>query len=457
MRPIFLLLFCAPALALAETLPDAASALTTLSLDEALARLQAANPDLAQARAGVREARALAFSASASLQPTVTATGAYTRNADEAIMQLSAIGDALEDAFVDAPFPVEMDPDAFPEDRLLQPLESWTATGTVRVPIVAATGWADLSAARGATRAAQASTAAVEQKLEGALWKAAWLAEAAEGATEAAERAHAAAEAHLTRARTRAAAGTATRLDVLSAEADLAARAGDLAAARGLLDHARRAVAALLGESEPIRIEMPDPVAIATEIGPGGDPATALAARPDRDALDARIDAQRAQVTSADLRHLPTLTGTFAAFASDTAYVTGEKDGWRAGVELGWVLYDGGLRYGKRAQARAGLAAAEAGRAGLDAQIRREVAEADRALALAGDRVAAAVAGRAAAGEAADFAARAYDAGTLDAYATTAAADRLFAAEVALAQARAALGGAAVDVRLAAGASPGTR
>jgi outer membrane protein TolC len=325
------------------------------------------------------------------------------------------------------------------------------------VPFVSAPGWAELSAARKGTRAAEAGVVAAEQRLEGALWKAAWLAEAAEGGVEAATRAHAAAEAQLARAQARVAAGAATRLDVLAAEADRALRAGELADARGRLDHAQRTVAALLGESEPIRIVMPDPLEIAREAVPGGDPAAALAARPDRDALDARIDAQRGQVTAADLRHLPTLTGTFAAFASDAAYVTGEKDGWRAGVELGWVLYDGGLRYGKRAQARAGLAAAEAARMGLDAQIRREVAEADRALALAGDRVAAAEAGRAAAAEAADFAARAYDAGTLDAYATTAAADRLFVADLALAQARAALGGAAVDVRLAAGVWPGTR
>lgn len=453
-RILLLLLSLGPALARAEAPADAPA--TTLPLAEALARLQSANPDLASARAQAREARALAFTASASLQPTLSATGAWSRNSDEAIMELSAIGDALEDAFADAPFPVEMDPDAFPEDRVLQPLESWTVTGYARVPLVYATGWGEVAAARAGARAAEAGLEAAEQRLEGVLWKAAWVGDAAEGVVEAAERALRAAEAQLARARVRAEVGTATRLDVLTAEADVAARAGELASARAVLDRARRSVAALLGDAEPVRVEMPDPVAFADEVSPR-DAAAALSARADLDALDARVVAQRRQVTAADLRHLPTVTGTFTAFASDTPYVTGETEGWRVGLELGWVLYDGGLRYGKRAQASAGLAAAEAARAGLEAQVRRELAEADLALKLARERLSAAEAGRAAAVAAAEFAARAYGAGTLDALTASAATDRQLAAEVALAQARAALGAAAIDVQLAAGVPPGTR
>ena len=120
---------------------------------------------------------------------------------------------------------------------------------------------------------------------------------------------------------------------------------------------------------------------------PGTLGAAALAARPELAAQRAQVDAARAQVRSAWARLAPQLSASGAIFAADVPYPTGEKDGWRASVDLVWPLYDGGTRYGKRREGEARLAIAEAGEEAQRLAVLQEVADSARDVDVARERL----------------------------------------------------------------------
>jgi len=132
-------------------------------------------------------------------------------------------------------------------------------------------------------------------------------------------------------------------------------------------------------------------------------------------------------------------------------YPTGEKNGWRASVDLVWPLYDGGLRYGKRREAEARLAAAEAGEEAQRLLVLQEVADAARDVDVARERLRLAQSQRGLAADAAGTARRGFEAGVASSLDVIDANDRLYLADVGLADARARVAQAAVALDRAAG------
>ena len=154
---------------------------------------------------------------------------------------------------------------------------------------------------------------------------------------------------------------------------------------------------------------------------------------------------------SAWARVAPELSASGAYFASTVAYPTGEKDGWKVTVDLTWQLYDGGFRYGKRRQAEAQLSAARAGEEGTRLAVLREVEDASRDVGVAAERLRLADSQRRLASDAAASAKRSFDAGVASSLDVIDANDRLFFADVRLADARAQLAQAGVALDRAAG------
>ena len=414
--------------------------LRALTLDQALAELDSQSPTLAQARGRVADARALATQAAVPLLPTLVAAGGYTRNSADAIVDLSKLPLAGLPA------------GALPSGPLvIQPLGVWTVSGSLRVPLIVPNAWADWAAAQRAADSIGATAESARLQLRASLAQAAWAAAAAEEIVAASERAVTVAEEHQRSAARSVTAGTEAPLSVLKAETEVVKRQSDLAQARANRERSHLALGVLLGKTEPLRVLLP-PIA-------GGETpqpveslvAEALQARPEIVAQEAQIRAARAQVTSARLRWLPQISGSGAVFAADVPYPTGKKEGWRLTLDALWPLYDGGLAGGKRDQAQADLLTARAAAEAQRLNVIQEVQDTRRDVSVAGERLRLAEQQRDIATAAAASAKRTFEAGVASSLDVLDANDKLYQADVGMADAHGRLGIARVALDRALG------
>jgi outer membrane protein TolC len=422
----------------------AAEEVRTLTLHEALGQLEAQSFVLAEARSRVAQAQAVIGQASSPLLPQIVATGGYTRNSDEAKLPMREMFQPIF-ALMQRPLP-----EGIPDTVYMQPKSAWTVSASARVPLLVPTAWADRRAAQRASEAAGASLGVARLGLRAALAQAAWAATAAEDIVAASERAVGVATEHRQTAVRMHEAGETAALTVLKAETELVKRQSDLVRARAELGRARLALGVLLGKAEPVRV-LPGEVP-AAEV-PAAEPLVreALGQRPEVAANAARLHASEAQALSARLRLLPQLSSSAAVFASDMPYPTGKKQGWRLTVDLTWPLFDGGYRGSRRAQAEA---ESEGARAAAETQrlaIAQEVADASRDLTVARERLRLAEQQAAFSAEAAATAKRTFAAGVTGSLEVLDANDRLYQADVALADARGRLGIAQVALSKAVG------
>jgi outer membrane protein TolC len=409
--------------------------LRALTLDQALAELDSQSPTLVQVRSRVADARAIAAQARVPLVPTVVAAGGYTRNSADARVDFA--GTPLA-AFHPGPL-------------VIQPLGVWTVAGTVRVPLIIPNAWADWSAAQRAADAVAATAESARLQVRASLAEAAWAGAAAEEIVAVSERAVTVADEHRRSAARGVTVGTEAPLALLRAETEVVKRQSDLAQARANCERSHLALGVLLGKPEPTRVLLPSESGGEAARGMESLVAEALQSRPEIAAQAAQIRAAQSQKNSARLRWLPQISGSGTVFAADVPYPTGKKEGWRLTLDALWPLYDGGLAFGKRDQAEAALvaaqAAAEAQRLGIvqEAQdTRRDVSVAKERLRLAEQQWNLATA-------AAASAKRTFEAGVASSLEVLDANDRLYQADVAMADARGRLGIARVALDRALG------
>lgn len=398
----------------------------TLTLDQALAALDQQSPNLAQARSRVAEAKAVVVQARVPLLPTVVVAGGYARNSDQRIIDFSSAPPPLS-TMVSGPL-------------VLQPLGVWSASGSVRVPLVVPNAWADWAAARAGAEAAGASAEAARLQLRASLTQAAWITSAAEEIVAASERAVSVAVEHRASAARGVSAGTMAPLSVTKADTEVVRRQSDLAQARANLERGYLAMGVLLGKTTPVRVQLP----AGSQPDVTASPEQALASRPEMAALDAQIRSAQSQVRSAKLRWLPQLSASGSLFAADVPFPTGKKTGWRLTLDLAWPLYDGGLRSGKGEQAEAVLANARAASEAQRLSIVQEALDARRDIGVASERLRLAEQQKDFAAAAAASAQRTFEAGVAGSLDVLDANDKLYQADVALADAHGRLGVAQV-------------
>jgi outer membrane protein TolC len=414
--------------------------LRALTLDQALAELDAQSPTLVQVRSRVADARALATQARVPLVPTVVAAGGYTRNSADAVVDFSKIQ-----------LP-GLPPGALPSGPLvIQPLGVWTVSGTVRVPLIIPNSWADWSAAQRAADAVAATAESARLQLRASLAQAAWAAAAAEEIVAVSERAVAVAEEHQRSAARGVTAGTEAPLSVLKAETEVVKRQSDLAQARANRERSHLGLGVLLGKPEPLRVLLPFEASDQAAREVQSLVTEALQGRPELVAQEAQIRAARAQITAARLRWLPQISGSGTLFAADVPYPTGKKEGWRLTLDALWPLYDGGLASGKRGQAEAALVTARAAAEAQRLNIIQEVQDTRRDVSVAGERLRLAEQQRDLATAAAASAKRTFEAGVASSLDVLDANDKSYQADVAMADARGRLGIARVALDRALG------
>lgn len=412
-----------------------------LSLDQALERLDAQNLTLAQARSRAAEARAMARQAMAAFLPTVGASGSYVRNNAAAAISIGALLDSIEGGLNrTSPTPVHLDRSRLPtNETVIQPIEAFTGSGSVRVPIFAANAYSDYAAAKQAAEAATASAESARLQVRASFIQAAWLAGAMEDTVTASERALAVAKEHEESAARAVQAGNSPPLTHLQAQTEVVRRESDLARTMADRERSWLALGILLGKAEPVRVALPP---VRDELPPDVEAQVrdALERRPEIRVQEASVASARAQLDSAWWRLAPQVAGNFSAFASTVAFPTGEKTGWTASAVLTWPLYDGGLSSGKRAQAQAQIIETEAALQAQRLEVGRDVRDAARDLDVARERLQLAQKQKSLAEEAAASARRLFGAGLASSLDVLDANDRLYQADVGLADAKARVG-----------------
>ncbi len=413
-----------------------------MTLEAALSELQAHNPTLASTQYRTAQAEAVVRQAQAALYPTATLQGSYIRNSADAEINM---GEALPPALAaNAPGRI-----------VIQPLDQWTGSAALRVPLLVPNAWYDVQAAKAAARAQTVQKKVADLQLKTALAQFAYGAMALEEVLQASDRAIQLTVEQAESAKRRVQAGTAAPLDVLRADTERVRRESDRARARAELERVHFAMGILMGRAGAVCVKVPELLDV-REGSAGQVPTeTALNARPELAVLKAQADAAHAQIRSARARLLPQLSATASAFASDVPYPTGDKSGWRLSVDLTIPLYDGGYRYGKKREAEAALGAAESAATEQRLKVVQELEDARRDIRLAHEQRRLADTQQQLAKDAAESAQRGYDAGILTSLDVLDANDRQYRADVAVAEARARLAQAILALEKAMGSAPG--
>jgi NodT family efflux transporter outer membrane factor (OMF) lipoprotein len=154
----------------------------------------------------------------------------------------------------------------------------------------------------------------------------------------------------------RYAAGIATKVDVVQAEAQLKttqSQAIDLGVQRAQLEHA---IALLVGKPPSVFFIEPAPLVASFPATPVGVPSELLERRPDIAAAERRVAAANAQIGVAKSAFYPSLTlSASGGYASSSLanWLTLPNRFWSVGPAIAQALFDGGLRKSQSEQATA--------------------------------------------------------------------------------------------------------
>jgi outer membrane protein TolC len=168
-------------------------------------------------------------------------------------------------------------------------------------------------------------------------------------------------------------AGTQPRIVLLRASIESARVAQDLERARNGLAVARSALAALLGRADDGDLELaaPPPPTLPPDVSRLED--DALRQRAELRAARAGVEAATAQRRLHTSQYLPAVGAFGRATWTDPAGLTGENEGWAAGLALSWTIFDGGGREAQRREAAARVAEANAALTSAAVRAREDV------------------------------------------------------------------------------------
>jgi multidrug efflux system outer membrane protein len=399
-----------------------------LTLDEALAMGRKANRSLVADRARLAQAQANLDLAWTTLFPTVAAQGKYTRNN------------------IDFKFP-----DVTGKTLTVQPKNQLDGVISFTAPLVVPAAYVGLEAGDYSFHAAEAqfetSLATVLLGVAQAFYAAAIADEVVSARLSNID----VARVTLENARTRFENGSVTKVDVDRAELALVSAEQSAREARFSQSQAYRALATLIQSDRNFKV-VP---AVAAAVEEAGSLESALHLRPEFRALELTTKSADAQRRAQAWRWAPSLSafGNLRAFNYDN--FAGDHHAWAVGLQLDWVLYDGGVRDAQRHAASAQAQEAAALAAVLRDTIRDDLANGHGLLETKRHAQRAAERSVALAIETLDLVRTQYEAGHSAQIDLLQAQDGLVAAKEALAQAHFEVAVADLTLRRAAGSFPG--
>jgi outer membrane protein TolC len=419
-----------------------------LTLDEALHLAREHSRDLQAARAHLDQAATSVTQAWVALLPTAALQGKYTHNYKEVTLDLAAqnqgtfalldilkatSGNAVQNGLLNS-YELAL-AQASSGSFVLQKAEQLDFIASATLPLVVPWAYPALKAAKKNYAASHANYGVSESQIMLGVAQAFFAAAGADALVGA--RKHAIEVAHQTveDAQARFETGIVNRVEVTRAQlallrAEQAARESD-----DLHEQTYRALATMIALREPFVVvptaDPAPPVESAQQLAE-----SALKLRPEFAAYARTDEALASQANAALWRWAPTLSGFGNVRAFNYPGFAGDKYAWAVGLQLDWVLYDGGLRDANRHLAEAQRRENFLRWTQMKDTITDDVEVARRALETKGRALATARRSVDLSQETLELVRVQHDAGTATQLDLLQAQDALMAAEVAVAQAR---------------------
>jgi len=311
-----------------------------LTLDQALAMARKRNRSLIVERARLAQAQTNIEQAWAALFPTITAQGKYTHNDTE------------------AKFPFTNPMTNTTQVLTLQPQEQLDGQVNLNMPLIAPPAYPALNAVKANVHASEANFEVSEDQVLFSVAQTFYAAGIADEVLVARRSSVEVARATLDNARTRMAAGTVTKVDQDRAELALVRAEQQEREAITAREQTYRALATLIQAEGPFHVSIP-PIAAPYRVD-NQSLDMALHLRPEFRAFEQTARSADEQRRAYFWRWAPTLSGFGFARRFNYLNFAQHDYAWAAGLQIDWVIYDGGTRDAQRhlaaAQAEEALA-----------------------------------------------------------------------------------------------------
>jgi len=399
----------------------------TLTLDEALALARKSNKSIAVEKARLAQAQTNLDQAWAVLLPTIAAQGKYTRNYAE-FKFMTAMGNLI-----------------------IQPVNQLDGVVSFTAPLLVPAAYPGLESVKAGVHSSEATYEVSERDVLFGVAQAFYAAAISDDVLVARHSNIEVARATLDNAKTRFQAGTVTKVDVDRAElALLRAEQLEREAQYGR-DQSYRSLATLIQVEPPFRVVA---APVATTVPPPEDTDMVLKLRPEFRASEMAIKAADEQRKTDALKWAPSLSGFGNARKFNYDNFNGNQYSWAVGLQLDWILYDGGARDAQRHLAAAQQAEAEARALVLRDSIRDDLVNGRSLLETKRAALDAATRSVTLAQETIDLVRTQYEAGSVTQVDLLQAQDGLVAAQESLAQAHFDVAVADLTLKRAAGTFP---
>lgn len=300
--------------------PDVPSKAPSLSFNETIERAVARNPSSAIAAREIQRAEALAEQVRATWLPSLNATGTYTR----------------------------LDADRSLNGRVILGQNQLSGNVTLNVPLFAPRQWAAYARSKENVDVARADESGARREVAVAAARAYLTVVAQRRVLASAERALTTAKAHEEYATTRFGGGIGNRLDAVRAAQERATADVRVRTQVTSLARAQEALGVVIGEERAV--DVTDEPSLAVNASVDAALADVSTRRPDIAAQRDRVEVARKFVRDSWVDYLPMLSAVAQPFYQDPPTMTLPQTGWQAQLVLSIPLFDGGDRYGKRAE-----------------------------------------------------------------------------------------------------------
>lgn len=418
----------AAARASATPAPQTTQDVHELTLEEALAKAKQRNWTLAAEKGRLAQAQTQISSAWALLLPNIAAQGKYTRNYAE--VKFDTAGGSI----------------------LIQPINQLDGVISFQAPLIVPAAYPGLKAVEANVAASGAS---YETSVDNVLFSVAqtfYAAAVSDQVLVARQSNIDVAKATLANAQTRLAAGTVTKVDVDRAELALVRVQQLLLEARHGRDQTYRTLRTLIGAQEAFVVSAPEPPA--TIPAEKEDLQTALQLRPEYKQLQLSYKAADLNRVTDGLKWSPSISAFGNARRFNYQNFHFDNYSWAVGLQLDWVIYDGGARDAQRHMAAAQMTELNARSQVLTDNISDDLANGRSLFTTKQSALQAATRALALAKETLELVRTQYEAGTVTQVDLLQAQDGLIGSEEALAQARFDLAVADLTLRRTAGTFP---
>jgi outer membrane protein TolC len=418
-----------------------------LTLDQALEMAKKRNKSMVVERARLEQVQTQLASAWALLLPTIAAQGRYTRNYALAEFPGAGITDLYGQPVLDPVTGYQVHAPGL----LIQPVNQLDGVISFNAPLIVPAAYPGLKSVKANIASAEANYDLSETNVLYAVAQAFYASAVSDEVVTARRSNIDVARATLENAKTRLAAGTVTKVDVDRAELSLIRAEQALREANQGRQQSYRGLATLIQIEGPFRVKAPEALGPL----PAEQPLeNVLQLRPEFRSLELSSRAADLQAKTDAWKWSPSISAFGNARRFNYDNFARDRHSWAVGVQLDWVIFDGGNRDAQRHLANAQQAEAEARLEVLKDSIRDDLANGRSLVDTKRQGVFAAVRAVELAKETIELVRTQYEAGTVTQVDLLGVQDSLVGAQEALAQLRFDLAVADLAYRKTAGTFP---